>query len=48
MTYYVEMVSDGRRYMPSVMKIGSVVQVTAYYLCSLRGCSVGITDLNDL
>jgi hypothetical protein len=49
MMYAVEMAPCGMIHVPSFIKIGTGVQaILRFGLRTLRGCNVGITDLNDL
>jgi hypothetical protein len=49
MKHSVEMALSGVMHIPSFMKIGTGVQaILRFDLRNLRGCSVGITDGNDL
>jgi hypothetical protein len=47
--YVVEIASCGMMHMSSFMKIGTGLQaILRFYLSSLKGCDVGITDATDL
>jgi hypothetical protein len=49
MNYAAEVVSCGMLYIPSFMKIDLDIQaILSFWLCSLRGCNVGISDGSDL
>jgi hypothetical protein len=45
MTYAIQMGSGGIIYIPSILKIGTGIQVTLrFWLSNLNVCNVGITD----
>jgi hypothetical protein len=49
MKYAFEMASCGVIYVPCFMKIGTSLQsILRFYLKSLKGCNVGITEGRDL
>jgi hypothetical protein len=49
MEYIIEIALDVMVHMPSFMWTGSGVQaILKFSLSSLRGCSVGISDVRDL